>query len=177
MSKNWADSKQSVNSVKPQVGNTEPRHRSMREGVETGHGSTLIECSKCHTPKPEKDFYKKDRKTGRRDTTCKACRIVLSRQRTLGVTEEDYWRMYHEQSGKCGICRRRLYSKRYKSFCVDHDHATGEIRGLLCHNCNRAIGMLRDCPTTLRRAVEWVEGTVRSSEQSETNGEAVPRNR
>ena len=65
--------------------------------------------------------------------------------------------MYKKQSGKCGICKRRMYSKRYKAFCVDHCHTTMRIRGLLCHNCNRALGMLRDDPDALRAAIEWIK--------------------
>lgn len=65
--------------------------------------------------------------------------------------------MYKEQGGRCGICQRRLYSKRYKAFCVDHNHTSGKIRGLLCHNCNRAIGMLQDDPAAIQRAAEWVK--------------------
>jgi len=165
---NWADSKQSVNSGDSYWDNPEPSQRSEREGVETGHGPTLKTCSDCGLEKPLTEFYKKDRKkSDRRDGKCKACRISRQREKILGVTNEDYWAMYWEQGGRCGICRRRLYSKRYNAFCVDHNHSTGEIRGLLCHNCNRALGMLQDDPTTLRRAVEWVEGTVRHSEQSE----------
>lgn len=159
---NWVDSKHSVNSVDSHVDNTEPRQRTAREGVETGHGAIQKVCSKCNQAKPEDEFYRKDR-NGRMDATCKACRIVAQREKTLGVTDADYWSMYREQDGKCGICQRRLYSKRYKAFNVDHSHVTGEIRGLLCHNCNRAIGMLGDSPATLRRAAAWIEGTVRSS--------------
>lgn len=167
---NWADLKHSVNSGKPHVGNPEPRQRNTREGAETRHGATQkYTCKCCDKTKPEKEFYKKDRATGRLDTTCKACRIIQTRERTLGVTEEDYWRMYGLQEGRCGICKRRLYSKRYKAFCVDHDHKTGRIRGLLCHNCNGGLGMFRDDPIALLRAIDWVEGIVRTSEQSESN--------
>ena len=134
----------------------------MREGAETRHGTTLT-CKKCNKSKPESSFYKKDKKTGRLDSTCKACRISEHREKNLGVTEKDYWNMYTQQNGRCGICSRRLYSKRYKAFCVDHDHTTGFIRGLLCHNCNRAIGMLQDDPAILKKAAEWVEGRVQSS--------------
>lgn len=164
---NRADYKHSVNSGKPSTtpeGNPEPRQRNKREGVETGHGATLVACKSCSQPKPPTEFYKKDR-NGRRDTTCKRCRLVGQREKSLGITNEEYWDLYKKQAGRCGICRRRLYSKRYKSFCVDHDHDTGEIRGLLCHNCNGAIGMLRDCGATIKRAAEWVEGTVRPQQQ------------
>jgi hypothetical protein len=166
---NWAD-QNSVNSGKPydnDEGNPEPRQRSMREGAETRHGAsvTLQQCKACDKPKDPSDFYKKDKEGLRTDTTCKACRIIAKRERTLGVTEDDYWRMYYEQEGKCGICHRRLYSKRYKAFCVDHNHSTDAIRGLLCHNCNRALGMFRDTVEVLERAILWLQndGIVRSS--------------
>lgn len=162
--KNWADSKHSVNSGNSHEDNPEPSHRKRREGAETKHGATLHICSICKYPKLKKDFYKKDKKTGRRDSTCKSCRIALNRERVLGITNDDYWKMYKEQKGRCGICKRRMYSKRYKVFCVDHNHTTGEIRGLLCHNCNRALGMFRDDPIALKRAIGWVEDIVRSSE-------------
>lgn len=154
---NWADSKNPVNSVKPLGGNTEPRLRNTREGVETRHGEPTKVCSRCNKEKPLGEFYKKDRATGRLDSTCKSCRIIQQRERSLGVTENDYRRMYREQNGRCGICQRRLYSKRYKAFAVDHDHTTGEIRGLLCTNCNTGLGLFRDCPNALQRAIEWVK--------------------
>ena len=153
---NWADVKHPVNSVKPsEEGNTEPRQRNTREGVETRHGAHH-KCSSCETLKPASEFYKKDR-LGRLDGTCKSCRIIAQRQKTLGITEAEYREFYRRQSGKCGICQRRLYSKRYKRFAVDHCHKTGRIRGLLCTNCNTAIGLLRDCPVTLQRAIEWLK--------------------
>jgi len=153
---NWADSKHSVNSGKPLRGNPEPRLCSTHEGVETRHGEPLKACPNCNTEKPESDFYKKDR-SGRLDSTCKSCRIVAQREKTLGVTDEDYWKLYHGQGGRCGICRSRLYSKRYKRFAVDHCHTSGRIRGLLCTNCNTAIGLLKDDPTALQRAIDWVK--------------------
>jgi len=149
------------------VDNPELSHRNMRESPETKHGTTFFTCSVCKYQKPEKEFYKKDKKTGRMDSTCKACRISFLREKTLGISDEDYWKIYKEQEGRCGICKRRMYSKRYKAFCVDHDHKTGRIRGLLCHSCNSALGLFRDDPIALKRAIKWVEDIVRSSEQSE----------
>ena len=152
---NWADSKHTVNSGKPHVGNPDPSVRNTRQGRETRHGATIC-CAKCSTTKAPDQFYKKNRE-GRLDTTCKACRIIDQRQKTLGVSEEDYRRMYTHQHGKCGICHTRLYSKRYKAFAVDHDHATGRIRGLLCGQCNLALGGFKDSVECLMNAIEWLK--------------------
>jgi hypothetical protein len=138
-------------------GNPEPRQRKTREGAETRRDALSLNCcSVCYEMKPDHEFYLKDR-NGRRDTTCKACRIIKQRERTLGVTQEDYLRMYTEQQGRCGICNKRLYSKRYKAFAVDHCHKTGRIRGLLCTKCNTGIGLFNDDPIALNRAIEWTK--------------------
>lgn len=143
------------NSVKPLAGNTEPRRGRAPEGVETRCGG--FTCSVCKTEKITNEFYVKDRGTGRRDTTCKACRIIQHRERTLGVSQEDYMQMHAAQDGRCGICKKRLRSRRCKAFAVDHCHTTGRIRGLLCSNCNTALGLLKDDPAVMLRAAEWVK--------------------
>ncbi len=58
------------------------------------------------------------------------------------------------QNGVCGICHR---SPGDRLFDEDHDHATGEIRGLLCRSCNTALGKLGDSAETLRRAATYLE--------------------
>ena len=54
----------------------------------------------------------------------------------LGVTSADYDRMLAAQGGVCAICGSPPKTRRLH---VDHDHATGKVRGLLCHRCNRAL--------------------------------------
>lgn len=111
----------------------------------------------CSSDKPEDQFYVKDRKTDRLDTTCKACRIITQRERTLGVTQEQYLEMHRKQQGRCGICLKRLRSRHYKAFAVDHCHTTGAVRGLLCSNCNTGLGLFKDDIQSLLRAIEWVK--------------------
>lgn len=157
---NRADYKYLPNSGKPHVGNPEPRRRKTREGVETRREALPTDacsCSVCKATKPITEFYVKDRSTGREDTTCKSCRIIKQRERTLGVTQEQYEALYKKQGGRCGICHNRLYSKRYKAFAVDHCHKTGRIRGLLCTHCNTGLGLFRDDPSALQRAIEWTK--------------------
>lgn len=113
-------------------------------------------CKECGNCKPDSEFYKKDRE-GRLDSTCKACRIVKNREHKLGIDNDTYWALYRQQKGRCGICEKQLKSKRYKAFAVDHCHTHGHIRGLLCHRCNTALGLLKDCPKALQKAIEWIK--------------------
>lgn len=74
---------------------------------------------------------------------------------TYGITEEEYWEIYEHQEGYCYICRRA--NGRRKRLSVDHCHATGMVRGLLCTSCNRnVLGHLRDDPAALERAAEYL---------------------
>lgn len=73
--------------------------------------------------------------------------------RRYGITKEEYDRMYEMQDGDCLICGER------EGTCVDHNHETGEVRGLLCSQCNTAIGQLKDNPDIMRAAADYVERT------------------
>ena len=70
---------------------------------------------------------------------------LLDRARGLktryGITQADYERMWDEQKGHCPLCGRPLV-KGDKHSPVDHNHQTGEVRGILCHLCNPRVGWL-----------------------------------
>lgn len=72
----------------------------------------------------------------------------------FGLSPEDYEKMRADQKDLCSICgqpdpRQRL--------AVDHDHATGKIRALLCESCNQALGKMKDSPALLRAAADYIE--------------------
>ena len=73
-----------------------------------------------------------------------------------GITYDDYLGMHAAQGGLCVIClqpERVLGNQgKVKNLSVDHDHETGRVRGLLCNNCNRSLGLLQDDPLLLARA-------------------------
>lgn len=75
------------------------------------------------------------------------------------LTPSDFNAMWQEQEGKCAICQHEMLPRgRTKdAAAVDHNHATGEVRGLLCRGCNHGIGNLKDDPEILRRAAEYLE--------------------
>jgi recombination endonuclease VII len=74
-----------------------------------------------------------------------------------GLTQDQYNAMLEQQGGGCILCGARSPGKIKKHFCIDHDHKTDRIRGLLCDACNRALGLFKDNPEILRRAAAYVE--------------------
>jgi hypothetical protein len=79
-------------------------------------------------------------------------------EKTYGITADEYRALYLAQAGLCYICQRKTHSKR---LAVDHDHLTGEVRGLLCSDsergCNHAIlGNIRDLEMA-KRIVSYLE--------------------
>lgn len=81
----------------------------------------------------------------------------------FGITEDDYQTMLKEQNGACAICRTTTPTGRWKVFAVDHCHKTGNVRGLLCNECNRGIGLLRDSAELLRNAAEYLDKSERKN--------------
>ena len=73
----------------------------------------------------------------------------------FGITKEEYNDMLYNQNGKCGCCGKHHTDEHY-SLAVDHDHNTDAVRGLLCGNCNRAIGMLGDSIEGVQRALDYL---------------------
>lgn len=76
------------------------------------------------------------------------------------MTVEEYHELLEAQGGVCAICGTEQTTGRGSEnnhFSVDHDHKTGAVRGLLCHACNTAIGLLQDSPTLLHSAIKYLE--------------------
>src|SRR5271166_1321885 len=72
------------------------------------------------------------------------------REWLYGISEEEYQRRLQEQDYRCLICRKK------KRLCVDHDHATGEIRGLLCITCNALLGHFEKNPDLLQAVLRYL---------------------
>jgi transcription elongation factor Elf1 len=74
-----------------------------------------------------------------------------AQRRSYGITPDVYEEMYADQMGECLICGRY-----HDVLCIDHCHATGKIRGLLCRSCNSGIGQLGDDPDRIRKALDYL---------------------
>lgn len=128
-------------------------------------------CSACQDTKAGSEF---DWSGSRRGSYCKICRRAKDRERyknsngagkdrvfdqslrrLYGITLVQYNQMLTEQTGLCALCAERPDTERRMH--VDHDHATGRVRALLCHHCNLLLGNAKDSPTRLRQAIEYLE--------------------
>lgn len=90
---------------------------------------------------------------------------AYNRLRTFGLTLEQFESMLAEQNELCAICGIHMESSggvmkngvQRTGVCVDHDHETGKVRGLLCGHCNKGIGLLRDDPVILAAAIAYLQ--------------------
>jgi hypothetical protein len=79
-----------------------------------------------------------------------------------GLTESDFDALRAAQSYECAICEIHETETRLGTLSVDHDRHTGTVRGLLCHNCNVALGHLQEQPVQFLRALDYlIERTPR----------------
>lgn len=79
-----------------------------------------------------------------------AAALAADRRKLYGVSTETVEGLVAAQGGVCAICRQA------EPHCVDHCHATGRIRGMLCKACNAGLGLLRDDPTLMRAAAKYL---------------------
>jgi hypothetical protein len=78
-------------------------------------------------------------------------------KRNYGLTEDDYTGLLLKQDGACAICRtKKPGNKRCKYFFVDHCHDSGKVRGLLCYECNSALGFAQDSTVRLGAMIEYL---------------------
>ena len=139
-------------------------------------------CSRCGKEKPVSEFYRRSASKDGLNPACKECvkaataerhrkrraaeviekareadaRKERNLQRLYNISLEDYEEMFFAQGKKCAICGR-LANDFQRDLAVDHDHVTGEVRGLLCPDCNRGLGGFNDDIELVRKAVEYLE--------------------
>jgi len=85
---------------------------------------------------------------------------ALKRKQMYGMTQEEYDTLLRRQHDVCAICKRPETSKRHGkvlSLSVDHNHATGKVRGLLCFACNTGIALLHENVDNVSKAILYLE--------------------
>ena len=108
-------------------------------------------CSRCGIEKPLSEFNKRSNRPSGVTSRCKVCRKDEHYMRIYGINLKEYNAMLVAQNKKCKICGTET------DLVVDHDHETGDVRGLLCAPCNSAIGLFKENRTSLLNAIEYVD--------------------
>lgn len=134
-------------------------------------------CYKCHMAKPLTDFKNNRSRSDGKAAECKKCaytanvvwnknrksnhaRRVTRHMRMVGLSREGYDKVHEQQQGVCAICGKAETSTNQhglKRLAVDHDHATGKFRGLLCQSCNVKLGVLED-RAFVEAATKYLQG-------------------
>jgi hypothetical protein len=117
-----------------------------------------------HIKARNKEWYRKNKKKvydlNKRNRTSKPDQYKASGRRTrlkrtYSITPEAVDSMLKEQGSGCAICGTRDFGPRGSN--IDHCHETGKVRGLLCINCNQALGKFKDDTSLLKKAIEYLE--------------------
>lgn len=136
---------------------------------------THKKCSICKEIKLRSEFHKESSRKDGITGYCKPCklgktkewreknpekmkehiasRIWYKRERQYGLSKDDFFKMLNSQESECAICKNKID----ESCHVDHCHATGKVRGLLCGNCNVALGMFNDNTDILDNAIKYLQ--------------------
>jgi len=142
-------------------------------------------CPKCKIEKPFGEFYNRTTSADGKRCRCKVCESEEARLyreansekikeygrryreanpekikeanlvSRYGITLADYDALLQAQDGGCATCGEAPPDSGY--LCIDHNHDTGQVRGLLCPRCNTALGFAGDSPAILRKMADYLE--------------------
>ena len=127
-------------------------------------------CTKCKIDKPASEYTRRyDRRAGIRPC-CKLCQRVIDGKRRkseagikkyrkkawklqgIDITYDEYAAKYEKLGGCCEICNIK-----FDTLCVDHNHETGGIRGLLCTSCNLGIEHFKESEQIMNNAIKYLQ--------------------
>jgi len=125
-------------------------------------------CPGCEQMLPRDRFYRDKSVSNGLRSYCKECTRQQNKARKrsreqnrkyniqkYGITIDEYDALLEAQDGCCAVCGT-LYPGKQGRFCVDHDHTTGKIRGLLCATCNLGLGHFQDDVERLQLAIDYL---------------------
>jgi hypothetical protein len=144
----------------------------------------MLRCSACGNEKPEVEFYVNNWNARGRGYRCKPCQseynirwqqgnrkerasymrrfnktasgkacLKVRRLKKYDLSDGEFAELVEAQGGKCWICK----APGGEALCVDHNHKTGKVRGLLCQDCNRMLGCARDNVDVLNKAIDYLK--------------------
>jgi hypothetical protein len=120
--------------------------------------ATEKRCSICKKIKHAHEFYLSNTNNDGLHGWCKECSdrrtVENGRKRLYGISPEQFEKKLQEQKGVCSICHKPEKGKR--SLNIDHDHASGKVRGILCSKCNLLLGYSGDNINILMNAIDYL---------------------
>ena len=175
--KPWGDKKSSFCSI-----DCKRTHSDIACKIVRDDSGAVVEqaCNTCDVVKPASEFHFRNISTGVIQRTCKSCALTkvkkwqsdnpkrykenwkrsshgrdrLRRKATeYNISVEDLQKLYDDAGGKCEICR----NEPNRWLVVDHCHNSTKVRGILCEQCNQALGLFKDDPEVMRKAALYIE--------------------
>ena len=113
---------------------------------------TSLQCNRCNKTLPITEFYKNSNTKNGRLGCCKECHIHDTKMRKYGLSSTEYNKLMSKTN--CDLCNREFDSSRNKH--IDHCHTTNVVRGVLCRQCNLALGHVKDDVSLLRRMINYI---------------------
>lgn len=127
-------------------------HKS--KATKDGYGYRCKECDKKARSKYREENEERFAEVNRR-------KLLKYR---YGITLEDYYTLLNKQGGCCALCKTKQNGvsgkRRDWNWSVDHCHKTGKVRGLLCNQCNRGLGMLGDDVESIQKALDYLTNAL-----------------
>ncbi len=130
-------------------------HHKCRCKICVAYRSSYIKIWKQKNPEKMKKYNKNTtiwRKNHPEETRRSKRKCVV--KSLYNITMEDYDALFKKQNGLCAICGKKQGQMKLN---IDHNHTTGEIRGLLCSNCNRFLGLAQDSEAILTNALRYLK--------------------
>ena len=123
-------------------------------------------CSRCSVEKPHQEFHKQTASPDGYTVWCRKCASEHKKEkrdtyrnreliRRYGITHQEYLDMLAEQDHRCAVCGLHETKNFNGVLCVDHNHETGKVRGLLCNPCNKALGLAMDSAEILYKLYKY----------------------
>ena len=113
-------------------------------------------CKKCRNSRAKKKYRDDPTYKQAQSKRAKQRYINIGRLHIYGLGKEQFLQMLEEQNNRCKICLKLFSEKGYDVPRIDHCHATGKNRGLLCNNCNRGLGFFLDSAELMERAAHYI---------------------
>lgn len=111
-------------------------------------------CYKCRNQKDVKEFSKSKHDASGYRPMCRNCRNT--HRAIVRAFSKDYSLLLEEQGGCCAICGKSEKDNGQR-LAIDHNHATHQVRALLCRNCNTGLGAFKDDEQLLSKAIEYLK--------------------